>query len=334
MKNIVDGDVMRILIDGYMDSNFGDDLMLKMASDGLREHELYSGSDKLNIDNVEYTRAKNGFDWYLKVTGSGFLIHNNAGLLYRMRDMRREKKYAPRRAALNCNISRFINRASEKLIQRQISEYDFITVRDTYSYKYISENISGVRCEKYSDIIFSLPNSMIPDTESEGFLGIAVHNSADCESLAMVADGYIKKTGKRVMLLCFDTGIENDTLAAEKVYKKAKYKDMFEIVRYTSIPYMLAKIKCCAVILGIRFHSVILSARMNIPFVPMAYSEKLCLVLSDINYKNKIYASDNFEAEEVLESVLNAKTYSIDSPVVESAHKHIIKFNEFIKQQR
>ena len=31
---------LRILLDGYIDGNFGDDLMLYLAADGLKEHNL------------------------------------------------------------------------------------------------------------------------------------------------------------------------------------------------------------------------------------------------------------------------------------------------------
>ena len=32
---------LRILLDGYIDGNFGDDLMLYLAANGLKEHKLY-----------------------------------------------------------------------------------------------------------------------------------------------------------------------------------------------------------------------------------------------------------------------------------------------------
>ena len=55
---------LRILLDGYIDGNFGDDLMLYLAADGLKEHKLYITSPKLDI--AEYTEEKSGFDCSLK----------------------------------------------------------------------------------------------------------------------------------------------------------------------------------------------------------------------------------------------------------------------------
>ena len=58
-----------ILLDGYIDGNFGDDLMLYLAANGLKEHKLYITSPKLDI--AEYTEEKIGFDCYLvRFTGN------------------------------------------------------------------------------------------------------------------------------------------------------------------------------------------------------------------------------------------------------------------------
>lgn len=324
---------MKILLDGYLDNNLGDDAMLLLAAEGLSEHELFTASADLKIDNVKYSEAKSGYDCYLKVIGSGFILDKMRWMLYRVRDMRAERKYSPKRAVINCNISGFKNKAAEKLTQCQLRGYDFITVRDSYSYEYIKKNIPNVHCEQYPDMVFSMPESMIPDVQSEEILGIAVHNRADCGALARVADGYIEETGKQVVLLCFDTGVENDVLAAERVYNAARYREMIKIVSYTSISDMILNMKRCEVILGIRFHSIILSARMNIPFVPMAYSDKTVNALKSIGYNNMIYPSYGFKTEDVLKSILGAKPYNLDRSIIEDARMHIIKFNEYIKQQ-
>ena len=43
---------LRILLDGYIDGNFGDDLMLYLAANGLKEHKLYITSPKLDIADI------------------------------------------------------------------------------------------------------------------------------------------------------------------------------------------------------------------------------------------------------------------------------------------
>ncbi len=324
---------MKILLDGYADNNLGDDLMLLLSAKGLAGHDLYTPHENLDMDNVRYTTAKCGFDVYLKVTGSGFLIHNSKGILYRLRDMRRENTYAPIRAAMNCNISPFVNIAAEKVIQSQLGGYDFITARDEFSYEYITKRAKNKNCVKYPDMVFALPDGMIPDAPCERALGIAVRNGMDCAGIAKVADGYIKQTGNKVKILCFNTGEENDELASLRVCRNMKYADMAQTAVYKNIPDMLAEMKTCSVILGARFHSNVLAARMGIPFVPLSYSEKTENALAEIGYSDKIYSYNAFNADEVIKKVLNAKPFELNKNIIASANNHILKFDEFLKKQ-
>lgn len=315
---------MKILLDGYLDGNLGDDLMIILASQELRGHELFIKSDK--FENIAYTEKTSGFDCYLKVIGSGFLIHNNKGILYRLREMHAEKRYAPLRAVINCNISPFINKTVQRVVNRQLDSYDFATVRDSFSQAYVKNSLH------YPDMVFSLPDSMIPNTACENVLGIAVHSSMDAGTLAIVADRYITETGNKVLLLCFDSGIENDAKTAQEVYGSSKHKDKIEIIEYASVPDILSNMKRCSKILGIRMHSVILAARMGIAFVPVAYSDKLRHTLSDIGYNGEIYTPSS-EGEKLFEAVKAAKAFKLSECVTKSAKNHILQFNNFLKQQ-
>lgn len=75
-----------------------------------------------------------------------------------------------------------------------------MTVRDRYSYEYITKNIPNVKCEKYPDMVLSLSDGMIPNVHSENALGISVHKSADINLLAEIADRFINETGRNVCL--------------------------------------------------------------------------------------------------------------------------------------
>ncbi len=322
---------MKILLDGYIDSNLGDDLMLALAARGLADNELYTTSEKLNIENVRFTGKRRGYDYCLKVIGSGFLLHNNSGIPYRLREMSEERRSAKKLAVIGCSLSAFTGKAAEMVIRRQLSDYDFITVRDNFSYDYIKKNVPRANCEKYPDMAFSLPDEWIPDIKSEGMLGISVHNSVSPYMLAAAADGYIEKTGRGAILMCFNTGAENDSLAAENVLKAVRNKDNVEIVRYTTIQNMLCNMKRCGVIMGIRLHSIVLAARMGIPFVPVAYSEKTTRVLEDINYTGTVYGTD---CRGILKSLLLPPPFTLDTAIINSAKKHIIRFNEHINKGR
>ena len=308
---------MKILLDGYFDRNLGDDLMMKLCADGLKGNEIYS--------KPQGTKA----DCYLKVIGSGFLLHNNLGILYRMREMYREKQYAGIRAVLGCSLDKFPNSCAERLIRRQLAGYDFITVRDAFSYEYIKNNVPNVQCRLYPDMVFSLPEDMIQYAENEGALGISVHSSVSPVLLSEIADRYAEITRRKVLLLCFDTGRENDVYTAQAVFSGMKNKGKAEIIKYTAAGDMLRNMKRCGVILGIRFHSIVLSARMSMPFVPVAYSDKTRRMLDSIKYKGTVYGTD-FNCDEVLQSVLSPEPYELDGSIIKSARGHVEAFKEFI----
>lgn len=324
---------MKILLDGYFDRNFGDDLMLTLAARGLNEHELYVPSHEINIENARYTQAKSGFDVYLKVTGSGFVIYNTLGAAYRLRDARREAKYAPRHAVMGCNIGPFANAVGEAAVKKHLSQFDFVTVRDARSLEYMNRHFPEKNAVCRPDIVFSLPDGMIPDVKSENLLGIAVRGTADCDALAEIADRYIAETGSKALILCFDSGAENDLLAAERIKETMRAGDKAEIIRYETVSGMLHAMKRCAAILGVRLHASVLAARMGIPFAAVSYSQKTEDALREAGVTGKIYKSGSLHVQEVTDALLNPTNFKVSNDVVKAASEHIGKFKEYLEEK-
>ena len=323
---------MKILLDGYFDHNLGDDLMITLAARGLSGHELYVPSRKINIENVQYTEAESGFDMYLKVTGSGFLIHNTLGAAYRLRDMHAEKKYAPQSAVISCNIGPFANMVGEAAIKKHLKQFDFVTVRDKWSLEYMNKHFTNKNTLCRPDMVFSMPEDMIPDVKSENLLGIAVRGTADCKSLTRIADGYIAKTGGEAVIMCFNSGDEDDLLAAQSVRDMSRAKDKIAIVRYETIEDMLYVMKSCSVMLCVRLHSSILSARMGIPFVPVSYSKKTIYALNEAGFEGKVHRSGELSEREVTAALLNPPEFKLSPAVVSAASEHIVKFKEYLEK--
>ncbi len=323
---------MKILLDGYFDRNLGDDLMLTLAARGLKEHEIYVPPHEINIGNARYTQAKSGFDAYLKVTGSGFVIYNTLGAAYRLRDAYREAKYAPRRAVISCNIGPFANAIGEAAVKKHLSQFDFVTVRDTRSLEYMNRHFPEKNAVCRPDIVFSLPDDMIPDVKSENLLGIAVRGAADCDALAEIADRYIAETGGKTLILCFDSGMENDLLAAERVKETMRAGDKAEIIHYETINDMLYAMKRCAAVLCVRLHASVLAARMGIPFAAVSYSQKTEDALREAGVKSKIYKSGSLPVQEVTDALLNPTDFKVSADVVKAASEHIGKFKEYLEE--
>lgn len=324
---------MKVLLDGYFDHNLGDDLMMTLVARGLKDYEVFLPSKKLKIDGVKYTDAQKGFDAYVKVTGSGFIIRDNLGVVYRMRDTRRENRYSKKKAVVGCNISN-LHGMAERAVMKQLRGYGLITVRDRYSYEYVKANVPNVKCELYPEIVFSMPQSMIPDVKSEQRLGVALRGGIEHETLAAVVDGYIEKTGNNVSLLCFDRGDEDDAHLARNVCAISEHKDKIDIIEYESIEQMLGEMKRCSVFLGIRYHSVILSLVMGIPVVPMYYSSKTVNALREANYEEEAFFIKNVDPALILDRILNAKVFDLDDSIREKAKQHVVKLREFLEADK
>lgn len=322
---------MKILLDGYFDKNLGDDLMLELAAENLSEHEIYMNTPYLRHTDEEKPYKMTDIDIKLKVIGSGFLLRNYTSMIYRIKEMIQDRgDYL--KAVLSCNISQYPNFLAEYVIKRQLSEFDFVTVRDTYSYEYIKKKLPQLKCEYYPDIVFSIPNDRIKNCKNEGALGISAYNSygqtPDEVNLkfAEMADKFIEKTGRKVLLFALNTGLENDIKAAKSIKNMMKNSVHTEIIAYDGI---LDNIKRCSKMIGIRLHSVVLAMCAGVPVIPVAYSDKTLHMLNDLNFNGKIFEWKNIDFN-LLGELCMAETekFALDDNIRKEASKHIKAFKE------
>lgn len=335
---------MNILLKGYIDRNFGDDLMLRIAARELKEHNVLLDVPE---NDLTYIYERYGLPHYTggdfqtecTVTGSGFIIRSKIGMLYRAKEVLEQRKSKAKKAILGCNISDFTVAGAEWLIKRHISGYNFVTVRDSYSHNYIRKNIPKVKCEYYPDIVFSIPDSMLFDTKSEGALGITAYNPLGRNSievfrkLAYTADNFIEKTGKKVLIFAFDTGLENDYSAARSIVRFCKNIENIEIIDNDADDAILRNLPRCSKLIAIRFHGMVLGLRMGIPIIPIAYSNKMRNVLNDLEYGDRIFSASGFAWEELFEQVVERGTqYTLSEEIPKLAGMHIKRFlEEFVR---
>lgn len=323
---------MKILLDGYLDKNLGDDLMMCLAADGLRGHKIYMKKPPaLPIAAREAQGIKP--DLKLTVIGSGFLVYNYKTTLLRIKEMLEDRGRCPR-AVLSCNISDFPNPLAERVIKKQLSRFDFITVRDKYSYGYIRSNVPGIRCEYYPDIVFSLPEGAIADKPCEGALGICAYSSLSGNDtdgrFAALADEYIEKTGNKVLLFAMNIGAENDVKTAEAVKAMMKRGDRAEILKYDAI---LSNIRRCSKFIGIRFHSIVIALRAGIRVIPVVYSNKTTRMLEDLSFNGRIFELNNIDFNELREAIFtDLPPFALDKNVITDASKHVKSMLESLAQ--
>ncbi len=318
---------MKILLDGYFDRNLGDDLMLRLAYDALSEHEIYAKNTEYAPDYAKKLTDNTNIDVSLTVTGSGFLLYDCKSALYRINEIRKDKLKC-KRVVLNANISPFPNKFAEKVILKQLSRLDFITVRDTYSYNYIKNHLPYLKCECYPDMVFSMPRGMISDIQCENALGIAAYNSDNSALFSRLCDEYTEKTGNKVLIFALDTGKENDLKAAREIQNGMKNE--CEIIEYDGI---LKNIRRCKKIIATRFHSAVIALSAGIDVIPAVYSDKTRHALSDLNFSGKIFDINRLDYDGLYEEVFKpSDKFSVQKSVFENAENHIKRFKEVISE--
>ena len=177
------------------------------------------------------------------------------------------------------------------LIRKKLNKFKLITCRDQASYRWLQKNTRKPEVACLPDIWFSFPEEWIPRSEKREMLGISLmHRAGDSEdcpyyrAMAEAADEWVRKTGKSVMLMAFDTGKEDDPFACRAVRALMQFPDSVELAAHrdgTEIPAAFAR---CEKIIGARFHSMVLALRMGIPFFPVIFREKMRNLIQDLHY--------------------------------------------------
>lgn len=340
---------MNIYLNGYLDRNFGDDMMLRIIAYRYREHKFYINvpKDELfipfeNEPNIYQLSPDDDikFDIGLTVTGSGFIVRGVTSVLYFIKEefARRKKIKGLKTAAIGCNIGPYKGLVGKTLVKWKIKSYDLISVRDRPSYEFIKKYAPKTSVNIFPDLVFSMPDEWIPNVKNEGFLGISTYRCSFKSNLqyykiiAQTADKFIEKTNKKVLLFAFDMEQENDLCAAYTILSLMNYKDSAEIISHiddgTNILYNL---KRCSVALSIRFHMAITAARIGLPFVPVAYSDKTVNALKEFGYNGEIFNIRNITAEKLLSAIYAAKPLANVFKLKEETRRHSDCLKQLIK---
>ena len=323
-----------IHLTGYFDRNFGDDMMMKLVVRSLPEITFLvnetADTPLLSEQNViakpyEVCRRFPR----LVVTGSGFMINTKAAfkteLLWFLRG------HHPGDYCLGCNMEPLDSPIKRFLIRRKLNKFKLITCRDRESFRWLCQNTTKPEIYYMPDILFSLPVEWLPAVKEPSKLGISMmHRAGDREdcayyrAMAQIADDWIRKTGKSVLLMAFDTGKEDDLFACRAVQALMQFPGQTEIVAHTDGTEILTAFAHCEKIIGARFHSVVLALRMGIPVYPLIFREKMRNLLKDIQYPYPVCDLDAIDQASLLAYIGSDQTsYPLEQDIHIRAGEHI-----------
>lgn len=328
---------------GYFDRNFGDDMMMKLVVRSLPEvtflvedavdTPLLSEPNVMQKDRETCCRFPK-----LVVTGSGFMMNTRAAfyteLLWYL------KGHHPGDYCLGCNMEPLDNPIKRFLIRKKLNKFKLITCRDQASYGWLCRNTCKPEIHCLPDILFSLPAEWLPRNHNPEMLGISlmhrVGDKEDCpyyRAMAEAADEWIRKTGKGVLLMAFDTGKEDDLFACRAVQTLMQFSDQTEIVAHTDGTEIPAAFARCGKIIGARFHSMVLALRMGISFFPVVFREKMRNLIFDLNYPVSGCEIDRID-HQAISAFLNENQpgFSLQKNYYSAAAEHVLLLQAAINE--
>lgn len=335
---------MKVLLDGYFDSNFGDDYMMKLIVNYLPELEfLIDPHEKVSPIVTEEKNARFNLNGEnapkIIVTGSGFMINSSEALYCELKWFLQRKHIGD--YCVGCNIEAFDNPIKEYLIKKKLQKFKMIVCRDKPSYSWLIKNCKKTKIYYLPDILFSMPDKWINKNNIKNKLGISIlhrpEDTEDCkyyQAMAKTADYWIEKTGKEVYLLAFNTGSEDDVFACECVKKKMRFYNNAKIIKHGTKCEIMQAYSECEKVIGARFHSGVLAIRMGIDFYPIIYRDKTRNLIQDMDYPQTGCYIDNINLQSIQDFINKDKLgYKLNPKVVLDASKYADLLRKNIRER-
>lgn len=361
----------QIFVDAYLAFNLGDDLFIDILSkrypninfelnylgkgygdfvckyENLRTRK-YSIIDKIlervNLKNTIYNYKKIAIqnDALIFIGGSIFREEEYHDTLYsyRIKLISAFKELEKPIFILGANFGP-VETKQFILDYRYLFQYcDDVCFRDEYSYN-IFKDMINVR--KESDIVFQLKSKKISKNNNKEIVGISIIDVKHKQGLAHYENIYIKEMiktiryiiyrGKKCSLISFCKS-EGDLNAIKKIMNRLDEVDKKKITIYNyhgNVDEILKVISEFDLFISARFHGNVIAQLMDIPNIPIIYSEKTSNMLKDIGFKGKTVNVKDMDRVDIVEIIKSNNYSSVDlKNIIRSSEKQFSNLDRFL----
>ncbi|RVT63843.1 polysaccharide pyruvyl transferase family protein [Niallia taxi] len=343
---------MKILVDAFIEKNFGDDLFLKIVferySETIEWYVITDSEEKLDAfkayKNVYlYNRKKHNiwnFDGVLNIGGSIFMQNGKRWirqLVSRLRYALPMKLKGKPVYILGCNYgpsnSNLMYKTNKLYIKHFVKDICF---RDKESYG-LFKTIKQARVA--SDIVYSLKCNHQNINEDKK-IGISIMNFDDQQvnkdlvnKLVDISNHYISK-GYSIDYLAFcenQNDVETYRAIEQKISDTSK-KNINLNIYQGNIDNYLNSMQNLQYIITLRFHSLILAQVLGKNYYPIVYSKKTTNILIDQEYKGQFTKVEDIAQLKLSDVVakLEKNKIPIKQSIVDQANSHFEKLDEYI----
>lgn len=363
----------RIFVDVYLAYNLGDDLFLDILSKKYPEAEFtvnYVGSDYdefikryknvkrrkyTSIDKIlqrlkikdtltNYKSIAESHDAMIFIGGSIFRDESYHENLYkdRMNMIEAFKRLNKPIFILGSNFGPYTRESFLEDYKKFYSECEDVCFRDTYSYN-LFKDMKNVRCQP--DIVFQLDLDRFKKNDKENIIGFSIIDVNHKDDLEKYEDDYINTHVKSIELLvskgyrcCLMSFCERegDLKCINSIVEKlsSEVKKSIEIYEYNGdLEEAFNLISKFKLFIAARFHANIIAQLIDVPILPVIYSDKTSNMLKDINLDSVMVTMEKLDMlydEKIIEKAF----YNI-ADLVDIKNKARLQFKQlssFIKQ--
>ncbi|RHV39185.1 polysaccharide pyruvyl transferase family protein [Ruminococcus sp. OM05-10BH] len=347
----------KIFVNAYLNNNFGDDLLIYLLCQRYPDFEFYINADETyiehfegvwNIHGIEYKNnilkkiinrllillkcprlqilklKKENFDINILLGGSIF-IENKSFWEVKYNEEKFLRKYIEKNLIMGSNFGPYQSEKFFKSYKREFSKYDFISFRDKYSYNLFPH------CPQITmgaDIAFS--GNYFPQEKRNNYCLISVIDCKRRTDLKQFDDNYIKMisnivkaevSNKEIILASFCDN-EGDIETINRIIRTLSddEKTKVKIYRHKNVCESIMMITGASLIIGTRFHSIVLALKCGIPILPIIYSDKTKNLLNDIKFKGEVIDIRKMPKGKIC--INNIQPYEIKEEVVSSSNRH------------
>lgn len=353
----------KVLVDCYINDNFGDDLFLRILCNKYPNIQFYAIARKQNkkmfrsIQNLKYLSFDKPLIEFLgltqqykqklrKKTNEQVDAHITIGgsLFMERKDIDNDAEYnkfvskiikGKSNYLIGCNFGGYSSKKFYDDYHRAFTMYDNVCFRDKYSFDLFQESLTNISLAP--DVAFQLdyPVDKIIDKK---YVLISVIDLESRSSLKKYERNYIeiiisqirKFINQNYRIVLFSAcHSENDTLAIEKIKSKLSPKElgMMETIIHTNLDESIKLIAESSVVISTRLHVTILSLLFNKRTLPLIYSDKIINVFKDIEYSNQYIDIRNIKNNQYVDP----KKFKISKEIRESSKNQFAAFDSFLK---
>lgn len=371
--NIGGGRMKKIFVDIYLAFNLGDDLFLDILAKKYNDTEFtvnYVGKEydefiskysnvkrrkykiidkvlqKMNIKDTltNYKKIAHEFDSILFIGGSIFRDEEYHESLYkdRIKLINEFERLNKPIFVLGSNFGPYKRGTFIEDYRKFFEKCNDICFRDTYSYNLYKD----IKCVRYApDIVFQLDLDKYKKERSKKIIGFSIIDVNHKEGISKYEEEYFRSTAKSIEVL-IESGYEcclmsfcereGDLKVINQIKQRLSDNAINRVTVYEykgNLEEAFEIISNFKLFIAARFHANIIAQLLDIPILPVIYSNKTSNMLSDIKLDNLMITMDNLNNmydENIINQAFNNKANL--GEVKKGSRNQFDKLSAFIKE--